>query len=177
LLVWSAFALCVPPLHQPLRLRGPEHHRWIVELLIATYRVRARSEGKSSGGVSSRQLRPERSECRSYRTRTSLALSHAPRQGPPASVWDWFGLAHSAPTSDVQCRHPSTGAATPVAASATSAPHEAAHGVTRIPRVTAPSPGLEAKTWTPWTSTTLSAPTTLIASVHRPSRELGPLHP
>lgn len=90
---------------------------------------------------------------------------------------DWFGLAHSAPTSDVHCRHPSTGAAAPATASACNAPHEAGHGVTRKPRAAAPSPGLGAKTCTPRTSATLPDPTTRIASVHQSSRELGPLHP
>jgi hypothetical protein len=32
---------------------------------------------------------------------------------------DWCGLAHSAPTSDVPCRHSGTGAAAPATASAT----------------------------------------------------------
>jgi hypothetical protein len=89
---------------------------------------------------------------------------------------DWFGLAHSAPTSDVHCRHPSTGAAAPAAASAANAPHEAGHGVTRKPRAAAPSPGLGAKTCTPRTSATLPNPTTRIASVRQSSREFGPLH-
>jgi hypothetical protein len=57
------------------------------------------------------------------------------------------------------------------------APHEAGRGVTRRPRAAAPSPGLGAKTCTPRTSTTLPDPTTRIAGAHRPSRELGPLHP
>ena len=104
------------------------------------------------------------------------ALARAPA-GTTRILADWFGLAHSAPTSDVHCRHPSTGAATPATASATRAPHEAGHGVTRILRATAPSPGLGAKTCTPGTSATLPYPTTRIASAHRPSRELGPLHP
>jgi hypothetical protein len=104
------------------------------------------------------------------------ALACAPARTTRALA-DWFGLAHSAPTSDVHCRRPSTGAAAPATASATYAPHEAGHGVTRTPRVTAPSPGLGAKACTPRTSATLSAPTTRVVSVHRPSRELGPLHP
>jgi len=41
---------------------------------------------------------------------------------------DWFGLAHSAPTSDVLCRHSGTGAAAPATASATIVPHEAEQG-------------------------------------------------
>jgi hypothetical protein len=90
---------------------------------------------------------------------------------------NWFGLAHFAPTSDVHCRHPSTGAATPATASAAHAPHEAGQGVTRKPRAAAPSLGLGAKTCTPRTSATLPDPTTRIASVHQSSRELGPLHP
>jgi hypothetical protein len=98
-------------------------------------------------------------------TRTTRALA------------SWCGLAHSAPTSDVHCRRPSTGATAPATASATIAPHEAGRGVTRRPRAAAPSPGLGAKTCTPRTSATLPAPTTLIAGAHRPSRELGPLHP
>jgi hypothetical protein len=81
------------------------------------------------------------------------------------------------PTSDVHCRRPSTGATAPATASATIAPHEAGRGVTRKPRAAAPSPGLGAKTCTPRTSATLPDPTTLIAGAHRPSRELGPLHP
>jgi hypothetical protein len=89
---------------------------------------------------------------------------------------NWFGLAHFAPTSDVHCRHPSTGAATPATASAAHAPHEAGQGVTRKPRAAAPSLGLGAKTCTPRTSATLPDPTTRIASVHQSSRELGPLH-
>jgi hypothetical protein len=89
---------------------------------------------------------------------------------------DWFGLAHSAPTSDVHCRHPSTGAAAPATASAFNAPHEAGHGVTRKPRVTAPSPGLGAKGVHTQNVCALPDPTTRIASVRQSSRELGPLH-
>jgi hypothetical protein len=48
--------------------------------------------------------------------------------------------------------------------------------VTRTPRAAAPSPGLGAKTCTPGTPATLPAPTTRVASAHRSSRKLGPLH-
>jgi len=39
--------------------------------------------------------------------------------GATRALSDWCGLAHSAPTSDVQCRRSSAGAAAPATASAT----------------------------------------------------------
>jgi hypothetical protein len=105
------------------------------------------------------------------------ALACALARATRAFLGTGLALPTSAPTSDVLCRRPSTGAATPATASATIAPHEAGHGVTRTPRATAPSPGLGTKACAPGTSATLSAPTTRIAGAHRPSRELGPLHP
>jgi len=39
--------------------------------------------------------------------------------GTTRALADWCGLAHSAPTSDVQCRRPGTGATAPTTASAT----------------------------------------------------------
>jgi hypothetical protein len=102
----------------------------------------------------------------------ACALARATR-----ALASWFGLATSAPTSDVLCRRPGTGTAAPATESATIAPHEAGHGVTRTPRATAPSPGLGTKACAPGTSATLPDPTTRIAGAHRPSRELGPLHP
>jgi hypothetical protein len=97
-------------------------------------------------------------------TRTTRALS------------DWFGLAHSAPTSDVHCRHPSTGAAAPATASATGAPQRG--GARRNPEAQGASTFARFRSEgvkTPRTSTTLPDPTTRIASAHRSSRELGPL--
>jgi hypothetical protein len=113
--------------------------------------------------------------------RTALGRARRSRTRPgtdhPRPFGTGLALPTSAPTSDVRCRRTSTGAAAPATASATIAPHEAGHGVTRTPRATAPSPGLGAKACAPRTSATLPDPTTRIASAHRSSRELGPLHP
>jgi hypothetical protein len=114
---------------------------------------------------------------RSCRTRTSSAPSRAPWHGPPAPFRAGLALPTSAPTSDVHCRRPSTGTAAPATASATIAPHEAGHGVTRTPRATAPPPGLGAKGWHAQNVCTLSDPTTRVAGAHRSSREFRPLHP
>jgi hypothetical protein len=95
--------------------------------------------------------------------------------GTTRALADWFGLAHSAPTSDVHCRHPGTGATAPAAASATLR-HTRRCKVNPNTQSHTPTPGLGAGACMPRTSAALPDPTTRIAGVHRSSRELGPLH-
>jgi len=89
--------------------------------------------------------------------------------GTTRDLADWFGLAHSAPTSDVRFSAPGHRRHGSSRSVGCRAPHEAKHEPER-PRAATPTPGLGARARTPGTPTALPDPTTCVAGAQRSSR-------